>query len=239
MVLSGDSHALRARPDSQTTILDFMRERSYHDIPPVLTLGKGGPIVSRILCGRLKVRWPGGLLSTSIPPVLTLRPGTSIVPVAELAERSRGNGAAGMLTRIAALIVAQALQEHAALSDHFPLCANEDPIARARQMIDAHPSEPWTVSSLAHKIGMGRSNFATRFAASIGLTPMEMLAKRRMQLAEDLLQQQSPLKICEIAARVGYRSEAAFIRRFVRQFGMTPGTKRSSHRAATRSLEHA
>ena len=46
-----------------------------------------------------------------------------------------------------------------------------------------------------------------------------------MQFAAELLQQ-GELKIAEISARAGYRSEAAFSRRFTRYFGMSPGSVR-------------
>ena len=232
-ILSGEAHALRVAPDSRTTLLDFMRDGSHPDIPPVLTLGNGGETVSRILCGRLKVRWPGGLLPAAIPPVLTLDSSVGLISLSDLAGCATGVGAAGLLTRIASYMLAQAFRHHAAHSDSFPLSATDDPVARALQIIDQHPSQPWTVSSLALKVGMGRSNFATRFAEFVGRTPMEMLANRRMHFAEDLLHQQKVLKISEIATRVGYRSEAAFIRRFVRHFGMTPGSMRSAPASQT------
>jgi AraC-like DNA-binding protein len=42
----------------------------------------------------------------------------------------------------------------------------------------------------------------------------------------------------EIAARVGYRSQAAFIRRFVARFEMTPGElSRRSRRTVNKSIE--
>jgi hypothetical protein len=46
-----------------------------------------------------------------------------------------------------------------------------------------------------------------------------------MQYAAELLQQ-GELKIIEISARAGYRSEAAFSRRFARYFGVSPGSMR-------------
>jgi len=98
------------------------------------------------------------------------------------------------------------------------------------QFIDRHPASPWTVATLADKVGLGRSNFAARFVAVTGRTPMEMVAERRMQRAADLLQQGS-LKISEVAVRVGYHSEAAFIRRFVEQFAITPGRMRATFQA--------
>lgn len=231
IILSGHAHALRARPDSSAASLDFMREGSYDDVPPTLVLGKGGLVVSRVLCGRLKVRWPAGVVLTSLPPILTLHADQTIVQLPHLRHCTVGAGAAGLLTGIAAVMLAQALRCQSDLTQKFPLTAAEDPIARALQLVQVHPSQPWTVASLAQKIGMGRSNFATQFVSATGSTPMEKLAERRMQFAVELLQQRRHLKVSEIAAKVGYRSQAAFIRRFVREFGTTPGMLRRDTQA--------
>ena len=76
---------------------------------------------------------------------------------------------------------------------------------------------------------MGRSNFAACFMAKVGRTPMDVITERRMQYAASLLQQDE-FKIAEVSIRVGYRSEAAFSRRFTRFFGMAPGQmRRAAH----------
>ena len=97
-----------------------------------------------------------------------------------------------------------------------------DPIARAQVLIEKHPFQPWTVDALAKKVGMGRSNFAARFANEVGMTPIDSLTLVRMQVAEEFLRN-TELKVAEISERIGYRSEGAFIRRFTTHFGITPG----------------
>jgi transcriptional regulator GlxA family with amidase domain len=80
---------------------------------------------------------------------------------------------------------------------------------------------------------MGRSNFAARFVAEVGRTPIEVVTEERMKLAAKLLQE-SELKIAEISERSGYRSEAAFSRRFTAHFGTSPGKMRSEWRRTQR-----
>jgi transcriptional regulator GlxA family with amidase domain len=53
-----------------------------------------------------------------------------------------------------------------------------------------------------------------------------------MQLAQDLLRD-STRGLAEIAARVGYESEAAFSRAFKREFGASPAAWRRGPRALT------
>jgi AraC-like DNA-binding protein len=238
LVLSGEAHALRTAPQGRAEILEFLRDGSHTDIPPTLAIGDGGPVAARLLCGRLKVRWPGGLLPSAIPAAVTLDAGDTLVSTSDLSQSAIGAGAAGLLTRIASLMLAAALRRHGQGWELFTASANSDPIARAMQFIDRHAARPWTVATLADKVGMGRSNFAARFVAVTGHTPMEMLAERRMQHAVDLLHHDA-LKISEVALRVGYRSEAAFIRRFVEQFGITPGRMRATFQADEEPLQVA
>lgn len=238
LILSGEAHALRTAAQGRAEILEFLRDGSHTDIPPTIAIGEQDPRAARILCGRLKVRWPGGLLPSAVPAAVTLASADTMISIADLDQSTTGPGSAGLLTRIAALMLTAALRRHTEGRELFPLSANSDPIARAMQLVDRHAAIPWTVAMLADKVGMGRSNFAARFVAVTGRTPMEMLAERRMQHAVDLLHQ-GALKISEVALRVGYRSEAAFIRRFVEQFGITPGRMRATFQADEEPLQIA
>lgn len=234
LILSGEAHALRTAPEGRAEILEFLRDGSYTDIPPTIAIGDQDAVAARLLCGRLKVRWPGGLLPSAIPAVLTLAAGDTMISTSDLGAAATGAGSAGLLTRIASLMLAAALRRRTQGWELLTVSANNDPIAHAMQCIDRHAARPWTVAMLADKVGMGRSNFAARFVAVTGRTPMEMLAERRMEHAVDLLQQ-GALKISEVAVRVGYRSEAAFIRRFVEHFGITPGKMRAKFQAGETS----
>jgi AraC-like DNA-binding protein/mannose-6-phosphate isomerase-like protein (cupin superfamily) len=230
MILSGEAHALRNRPDSPAHILGFLREDQNIDIPPTISI-TGGPVKTRILCGRLKVNLPGGLRRMSLPPYVRLGDmGTTSATLRceTLQLQAAGTGAAALLTRTASLMLAIALRTHPQCPLLFRLSATSDPVARALQLIGADPAAEWSVATLAKRVGMGRSNFAACFTAKVGRTPMEVLTDRRMQYAASLLQQ-GELKIADVCVRVGYRSEAAFSRRFTRFFGMAPGQMRRSH----------
>ncbi len=231
MILSGEAHALRSEPDSPTRVLDFLRHDQPVDMPPSFTLGQG-ELRARILCGRLKVNWPGGLRRTAMPSSVLISENIlerelNVVRVETLQKFSVGAGSAALLTRLAALWLAITLRNHPLCPLLFRMSAANDPIAHALELVDADLASDWSVERMARKVGMSRSSFAARFTAEAGQTPMELLTERRMRAAADLLQS-SRLKIAEISARVGYNSEAAFSRRFARFFGISPGHMRNA-----------
>lgn len=99
-------------------------------------------------------------------------------------------------------------------------------VTRALALMNAQPGGKWTVHSLATEVGLGRSAFAERFGRLVGEGPAAFLLKVRMRKAAALIRE-GRLSLKEIAALVGYRSEAAFNRAFARQTGETPGRYRS------------
>lgn len=95
-------------------------------------------------------------------------------------------------------------------------------IGRALHEIHFASHENWTVEKLAQIAGMSRSSFATRFHALTGRTPMEHLARWRMQRAAHFLTDGQGGSVNQVVERVGYRSEAAFRRQFIEVFGQPP-----------------
>jgi AraC-like DNA-binding protein len=83
------------------------------------------------------------------------------------------------------------------------------------------PGYPWTLQSLAERVGMSRSVFALRFRETVGATPMEYLARWRMLLAADRLRNSSD-GLSAIAQSLGYKSESAFGKAFRRVMGCSP-----------------
>jgi AraC-like DNA-binding protein len=74
---------------------------------------------------------------------------------------------------------------------------------------------------------MSRSAFAARFTELVGEPVMQYVTRWRMQVALDRLQHDD-VPIAELAARLGYESEAAFSRAFKRTVGISPGAARRS-----------
>ena len=105
------------------------------------------------------------------------------------------------------------------------LAGLRDPIVgQALAALHGEPAAAWTVESLARAAGVSRSVLADRFAEMVGHPPMQYLALWRMQLASRLLLEGEP--VAEVAAAVGYESEAAFSRVFKKLVGEAPATWR-------------
>jgi AraC-like DNA-binding protein len=98
-------------------------------------------------------------------------------------------------------------------------------------MIHEKPAEMFTVAGLAHAVGMSRSAFASQFTRLVGEPPLHYVARWRM-LKAGLLLKDNKLTLAEIAATVGYESEAAFSKAFKRWSGQSPGYYRRESRVS-------
>jgi AraC-like DNA-binding protein/quercetin dioxygenase-like cupin family protein len=142
-------------------------------------------------------------------------------------------GAAVMISRILDLIYIQLLRLWATQSEASPgwLRAGMDPdIGGVLDSLHADVAHDWSVSEMAHRAHLSRTTFAERFTSILGQPPMAYLTDLRMELARDLLQR-SDGSAKQIAARVGYESDAAFSRAFTRRHGRSPGQWRKAHAA--------
>ncbi len=109
--------------------------------------------------------------------------------------------------------------------------AQRDPVAgEALRLLHAEPAAPWSVSSLAARVGVSRSTLAKRFADQVGEPPLAYLTRWRMALAADLLVDRATMTIGEIARSVGYSDPFGFSAAFKRTKGVNPSEFR---RAAT------
>ncbi|WP_415903564.1 AraC family transcriptional regulator [Neptuniibacter sp. QD29_5] len=101
-----------------------------------------------------------------------------------------------------------------------------------------HPEKNWSLNSLADTAGMSRSVFANTFRECVGSTPGNYLQSWRVHLTKKALRSGRPVKL--IIFDVGYSSEAALIRAFKSQCGMTPKewlkSDQSTHGANKRQI---
>ena len=138
-------------------------------------------------------------------------------------------GSSAVITRLADVLVVHAIRAcvREGTTDGGWLGALRDPrVARALDLLHARPHEPWTASSLAEAVGMGRSAFFERWSALVGEPPAQYLARWRMHLAARALRGREG-SVAEIGRRVGYDSEAAFSRAFKRLVGVAPSSLRA------------
>jgi AraC-like DNA-binding protein len=106
------------------------------------------------------------------------------------------------------------------------LAAARDPIVGAAlALIHRDPHRDWTLHNLAQEAGTSRSVLCERFDRYLGEPPLTYLTRWRLQLASRLLET-TRRPIQQIAAEIGYESEAAFNRAFKREFGAPPARHR-------------
>lgn len=86
--------------------------------------------------------------------------------------------------------------------------------------VHAQPEAPWSLEMLAAKAAMSRAAFASSFRRELGYTPMEYVTRWRMAVAQSLLRKGEPQKL--VAGRVGYQSQAGFLRAFESVVRMYP-----------------
>jgi AraC-like DNA-binding protein len=153
-----------------------------------------------------------------------------------VSEAHAANPAGGtMLARLAELVFAEVMRRYIEKVPEreagWLAALNDAQVARVLKLIHADPKRGWTVAALGKAAGISRSALAERFAALIGESPMRYLAGWRMQLAKRLLRE-SGQSVAEIAAAVGYESEAAFNRAFRRLVGKPPAKWRDGGKPA-------
>ncbi|QHC69525.1 AraC family transcriptional regulator [Rathayibacter sp. VKM Ac-2801] len=93
-------------------------------------------------------------------------------------------------------------------------------LARALVAVHEAPGEPWSLGSLAAAARLSRSTFASRFAAVVGVPPVEYLTQWRVTLAQSMLRTGAPVGLT--ASRLGYASAPAFSRAFSQRVGVSP-----------------
>src|SRR3546814_1162690 len=88
--------------------------------------------------------------------------------------------------------------------------------------LHTHPERHWTTASMAESAGMSRSLFCKSFREAVGATPIHYLQPVRLELAASLLRP-TGLPLSDVAHRVGYTSDAAFLRAFQSGSGVKTG----------------
>ena len=112
------------------------------------------------------------------------------------------------------------------------LAGARDPvIGQALALLHKEPADPWTISDLAKTgVGPSRTRLAERFRYFLEDSPMAYLTKWRLRLGAEMLLS-SDDSIAQVAATVGYGSEAAFNRAFKREFDCPPAQFRRNRKS--------
>jgi len=211
------------------------------DLSP-LRAGGGGD-VSRFVCGYMSCdsHLSRPILS-GLPPVFKVNIRTdpsglwlenSILHLVEEAASGR-IGSEAMLAKLSEALFVDTLRRYvASLPEQQTgwLTGVRDPIVgKSLGLLHGRIAHPWTIAELADEVGISRSALVQRFTRYLSEPPMTYLTRWRLQLAARSLER-TARGVAEIAAEVGYESEAAFNRAFKREFGQPPGRYRSDRRS--------
>jgi AraC-like DNA-binding protein len=161
------------------------------------------------------------------------------------AVNANRSGSQAVLAKMSELLFVEALRRYIqslpAEQTGWLAGARDPMIGKALSLMHDNPAYDWSIDHLVKKLGISRTRLAERFRHYLGQSPMAYLATWRLILAAEKLQ--SPDRsVAEIAAEVGYGSEAALNRAFKRHYGVPPAqfrkirTKMSKLKAAAASI---
>jgi AraC-like DNA-binding protein len=246
---SGAPHELLSHPGAPTRAFDHLRAEAALGDGGELVVGEP-PLSTQIICASY-AQDPGARLSpfNALPPVVYvpalaaptgLRSSLSLI-ADELSVS--GPGIRSVLDHAVNIILIQMLRAwiNDAAGTERPrswLNGLADPVTNAAlTQVHEDPAHPWTITTLAQRVGVSRATLARRFESEVGQTPGDYITSWRMELAAQKLRRGDET-VGVIARGVGYRSEYAFNRAFARRYGAPPGTYRRTARAALRRSEH-
>jgi len=238
----GHAHALRDVPGSPIQPLSALITTVSGKCQPSITMGGDGASATLVTGSfHFEDRRNNPLLSV-LPPVIVL-PGEMsrnvhwLEPTLKFiaCEAASGRpGAQTVVSRLADVLFIQIVRGYLASlppgASGWLGALGDAQIGSALGLIHQSPELDWTVQSLAARVAMSRSAFASRFARLVGEPPLAYVTRWRMQKAAGLLRQSSST-LADIAERVGYDSEAAFSKAFKRAVGSAPGAYRRAAKA--------
>lgn len=197
----------------------------------------GGGESTTVLCGVVQIGSPAARqLVDQLPEVITVDATTcgsdwlwfpTLMTMIANETRTTRPGGETVVTRLCDILVIQTIRAwiERQPATHGWLAALQDPtIGHAIAAIHRDPAKDWTVATLAAEVALSRSGFATRFTELVGVSPKHYVTQWRMQLGRSMLE--DGLTIVEVAASLGYQSEAAFSRAFKRVTGIPPSLAR-------------
>src|SRR5262245_9428 len=237
----------RGRPRAIVPIEAFVASAQQSTYPTVSKPGEG--IEVQMLCGSFTFG-PGAdhPLLRALPRLLHVKGDGERAPewlqltlrLLSAEVREPGIGAEAVVSRLIDLLFVQAVRAwlgtQADDRTGWIAALRDRQISTVLGLMHKYPDRPWTVSTLAHEVGMSRATLARRFRELLEETPLAYLSRWRLHAAADLIRRER-LTLSEVAARVGYQSEASFSRVFLQAMGQRPGAYRRI--AASRRIKTA
>ncbi len=106
---------------------------------------------------------------------------------------------------------------------------------RARDFLYSCYAEPLTVADAAHVAALSLFHFQRMFKSAFGISPMQFLQRRRLEVARHLLSTTGG-DVTSICLAVGFESLGSFSSLFKRRFGVSPSQVRRIEEASLHAL---
>lgn len=238
MFTRGDDHFLGSERGKRSAANpELYRLTREQELPFVLKEFGGDGTKTRFVCGYLGCdARPYNPILAALPRVLHVTGSHAdghltfdLIRIAvDEGQRARAGGEA-MLAKLSELMflhaICQYIENLPPGSTGWLAGLRDKHVNAALRLMHARPAEPWTLDSLARAVGLSRTVFSTRFSTVMGTPAMQYLSNWRLQLAARLLERPD-ISLAQVAADIGFGSEAAFNRAFKRQVGVPPGAWR-------------
>ena len=236
----GSAHILSDNRKAKAVDVDRLIEASDDHI---LRHGGGGSETSMV-CGAFTFEnQVGNPILSALPRIVHVRKGqlktcTSLRALLGMLADEAGfprEGSGSIIGHLTGIIFVQAvrawIQTQPQGQGGWLGALRDKQISDALNLIHQNPDKPWTISRLASEVGMSRSPFANKFTSLVGEPPLTYLTRWRMNLAAGHLRN-GQMRIRDIAASVGYESQASFTNAFKRNFAVSPTEYKEKHHAA-------
>lgn len=149
-------------------------------------------------------------------------------------DQAGGSGSSLVLAKLSEVLFVETLRRYisALPADQTGwLAGARDPaVGQALAHLHKEPARPWNIPDLAKRAGLSRTRLVEKFRHFLGESPMAYLTQWRLKLGAEMLQSTED-SVAEVAAAVGYGSEASFNRAFKREFAHPPAQFRRKRRA--------
>lgn len=101
--------------------------------------------------------------------------------------------------------------------------AHKKAVEKAARMLLEDLTEPPGIIALSGATGLSQRKLSQGFKALYGCSMLELLTRKRLQTARELLTDRPDYPLKALTQDVGYKHPSNFITAFKREFGMTPG----------------
>jgi len=240
----GDPHIIENGSLTKTMDLSQELARIFCDGLKLARLGGGGEL-TRFVCGYMACELRlSQVFLRGLPPMFKVRIRddasgrwleNSIRFSVNQADGSLAGGEA-VLAKLSEVLFVETLRRYIAglrpQETGWLAGARDSEVGKALALMHRNPAHPWTLAVLAKEVGLSRSVLAERFRYYLNESPIAYLTRWRLQLGSQMLSSTS-YSVAQIAAEVGYESEAAFNRAFKREFTIPPARFRKQSRSGS------